>query len=427
MSDAPVHLGAYRQLIRSNRNFRLLWLAQIVSEIGDWLYTLAVFSLLLQMTGSAQAVALAFVMQVLPQTLVSPAAGVLNDRLSRKKVMIFADWARAVVTLTMLVAQTPDRIWLLYILLFAETVFWALFEPAHHAVVPNITGGGRETLVANALTASTWSFNLAIGSAVGGVLAALFGRNAVFVLNALTFVVSALLIRRMDFQEPHMAGMAPLRFRDLFDFSPVIEGFRYVRKDGRLLATMTVKGGLSLLGTNWVILPLLGERVFPMHVPGLRPESAGMLGMSLLMGARGVGALLGPLLISRWVRDDERHFRMAILAGFALASIGYFVLGLAPWLIVACLGVVVAHGGGSTTWVYSTTILQTRTADAFRGRVFSAEFALSMATLATVSYAAGVLADHGWAVRTIATMTGAMMLLPLIGWAAAQRLWRSRS
>src|ERR1700681_4435932 len=88
-------LASYWHLIRDNRNFRLLWLAQIVSELGDWFYSVAIFSFLLELTGSAQMVAFAFMAQVLPQCFAAPTAGVINDRISRKKVMIFADWARA--------------------------------------------------------------------------------------------------------------------------------------------------------------------------------------------------------------------------------------------------------------------------------------------------------------------------------------------
>jgi MFS family permease len=94
-------LSHYWRLLRSNRNFRLLWFAQIVSELGDWSYSVAIFSFLLQLTGSAQLVTYAFLMQVLPQTLIAPAAGVINDRLSRKQVMIFADLARAAIVLSM--------------------------------------------------------------------------------------------------------------------------------------------------------------------------------------------------------------------------------------------------------------------------------------------------------------------------------------
>src|SRR3954447_4326984 len=132
-------LAGYFQLLRHNRNFRLLWLAQIVSELGDWFYALAVYSLLLDLTGSkAQAVGLAVVLQVLPSTLIAPTAGVLNDRISRKRIMIGADLLRIFVVLGMLAVRTPGMVWLVYPLLFCETVGAAFFEPAHSAVIPNI-------------------------------------------------------------------------------------------------------------------------------------------------------------------------------------------------------------------------------------------------------------------------------------------------
>src|SRR5580658_4412673 len=111
-------MAPYVRLLRTNRNFRLLWCAQIISEQGDWLYSVAIYSLLLEYTGSAKYVAFAFVLQVLPQFFVSPAAGVINDRFSRKKVMIFADWSRATIVLCMLLVRGPQLVWLLYALLF---------------------------------------------------------------------------------------------------------------------------------------------------------------------------------------------------------------------------------------------------------------------------------------------------------------------
>src|SRR5437764_3432334 len=151
-------IRAYLALLRENRNFRLLWLAQIVSELGDWFYSLAVYSLLLELTGSkAQAVGLAVVLQVLPTTLIAPTAGVLNDRISRKRIMIGADLARILVVLGMLAVRTPGMVWLVYPLLFCETVGSAFFEPAHSEVIPNIVAPDR-VLAANALSTSTWSF-----------------------------------------------------------------------------------------------------------------------------------------------------------------------------------------------------------------------------------------------------------------------------
>src|SRR6476660_8845125 len=94
---ATITLSSYVRLVRANSNFRRLWLAQIVSEIGDWFYTLSIYTLLLQLTGRAGSVALALVLQVIPQTLAGPTAGVVNDRVRRKHVMIMADLVRVVV------------------------------------------------------------------------------------------------------------------------------------------------------------------------------------------------------------------------------------------------------------------------------------------------------------------------------------------
>jgi MFS family permease len=427
METAPINLRAYAALLRSNVNFRHLWFAQLISEIGDWLYTVAIYSLILEITGSAQAVALAFVLQVFPQFLAAPTAGVLNDRVSRKRLMIIADWARALITMMMLFVQSREAFPFLYTLLFLETIFWALFEPARTSVIPNITSGSKETLVANAMSSTTWSFTLAAGSAVGGILAASFGRNTVFVLNALSFVASALIIRRMRFTEPHVCEVPAFRFRHLLNFTPIGEGIRYVRRDSRLLATMFVKCGLGFMGTNWVLLPIFGERIFPVQIGGMDAKSAGMLSMSLLMGSRGIGALIGPFIASHLIGQTEGRFRLGIIGAFIVGSLGYFLLGFAPSLLIACICVMVAHSGGSTAWVFSTTLLQLHTEDKFRGRVFSAEFAFSMLTLSIVSYSAGLLADQGVTVRTLAHLTAALVLLPGIAWAIAQRLWRDET
>ena len=414
MDRSPVSLSAYWRLVRDNRNFRLLWLAQMVSELGDWLYSVAIFSLLLELTGKASSVALAVVLQTLPQLFVAPAAGVVNDRMSRKRVLILADLARAAIVLAMLVVQRRELVGLIYVLLFAETTMWAFFEPARSAVIPNIAREG-EVLVANSVSSTTWSVNLAIGFAIGGVVAVAFGRNTVFVVNALSFLVSASLIRSMRFAEPHVAGAAPLKARDLADFSPVAEGLRYVAQNWRLLATLLVKAGLGVAGTNWVILPILGERVFPVFAKGLDAKRAGMLGMSLLMGARGVGALLGPLVATSWAGREDSRLRSGILYGFLASAAGSI------W--VALAAIVLSNAGGSVVWVFSTTLLQGQTEDRFRGRVFSTDYACMVVTMSLATYLAGALIDHGLSARTLALVTGAVSLGPALAWAWALRRW----
>ncbi|MGC2790431.1 MAG: MFS transporter, partial [Candidatus Sulfotelmatobacter sp.] len=117
LAAPTISLGSYLRLLRTNRNFRRLWMAQIVSEIGDWFYTLSIYTLLLQLTGRASSVALALVLQVLPQTFIGPTAGVVNDRLRRKHVMIAADLVRFAVVLAMLLVRSRSMVWLIYPLL----------------------------------------------------------------------------------------------------------------------------------------------------------------------------------------------------------------------------------------------------------------------------------------------------------------------
>jgi MFS family permease len=415
---STITLASYVRLLRGNPNFRRLWMAQIVSEIGDWFYTLSIYTLLLQLTGHAGSVALALVLQVLPQTFVGPTAGMVNDRLKRKHVMIAADMIRFAVVLAMLFVRSRSTVWLVYPLLLAETTMAAFFEPARSSVIPNIASES-EVLVANTLSSATWSVNLLIGASVGGVVAAFFGRDTVFILNALSFLTSAFLIGGMRFAEPHAEFALPLRPRDFVDFSPVLEGIRYIRSHPTLLPAVFAKAGELMIGPSWVIFTVMGAREFAVHGRGIDAAGGAMLGMSILLGGRGLGALVGPLVAARWAGQSDHRLRLGILFGYMTIACGYGVLGASRsvWMAAACA--MLAHAGGSTVWVFSTTLLQFHTEDRFRGRVFAADLGLGSLTFAITAYLAGVFLDAGISARTVATSTGLLMLLPaaILAWA----------
>src|SRR5215475_931379 len=280
---STISFRSYARLIRGNRNFCRLWVAQIVSEIGDWFYTLAIYSLLLQLTGHASSVALALVLQVLPQTLIGPTSGVVNDRISRKRVMITADLVRALIVISMLLVRSRSMVWLVYPLLLFETIMAAFFEPARSSVISNITLR-KDVIIANTLGSTTWSMNLVFGVMLGGIVAALLGRDAVFILNALSFLLSALFIAGMHFAEPHAEASGPLRMRDLFDYSQIREGVRYIRGHRGLVATVFAKAGNLIIGPSWVLFTVMGQKYFPVRWHGLDPQRGAVLGMSLLLG-----------------------------------------------------------------------------------------------------------------------------------------------
>lgn len=417
---SPVSFASYVRLLRANRNFRRLWLAQVVSEIGDWFYTLAIYNLLLQLTGRAGSVALALVLQVLPQTLIGPMAGVINDRLRRKHVMIATDIGRTAIVLCMLLIRSKQNVWLVYPLLMAETLLVAFFEPARNSVIPNIVAR-EDVVVANTLASTTWSVNLMVGAALGGLVAAFLGRDAVFSLNALSFVVSALLIWRMSFVEPHAEGSRAFQAKELMDFSPITEGFRYVKSEARLRATVFVKFGNLIIGPGWVLFTVMGQNEFAVRWRGMAPERGAFLGMSLLLGARGLGALLGPLVTAPWAGHLKRRLEVAIFWGYLGAAVGYALLGVAGHLWQACLCVAVAHFGSAMVWVFSTTLLQMQSEDKFRGRVFAADLGLCMFTIAAGAYLAGRFVDWGFAARSVASVSGMLMVIPAVWWGMSIR------
>ena len=423
MASSSVSVSNYIRLIRSNANFRRLWLAQIISENGDWFYTLAIYSLLLELTGKASSIAMALVLQVLPLTLLGPLSGVINDRFSRRKVMIATDLLRVVVVACMLLVRSRGFVWIIYPLLFLETVMVAFFEPARNAVIPNVVAAD-DVIVANTLASATWSFDLAIGSVLGGIVAGWLGRDAVFVINSLSFAASAFLIGRMKFVETHADAASRHPEDQAAGFSAIRAGYRYIVDDPKLAALVSLKGGMSIVGTSWVLFPVMAMRVFALPISGLTPQRAALFGMSLLMGARGMGALVGPLIASRWTGQRESRLRQSVLVGFLVGAVGYVVLGVTHSIWAAVAVIVLAHSGTSTVWVFSTTLLHLNTDDRFRGRVFGADLAISMLVLAGASWIAGLAIDSGVAPRTVALGTGIAMFVPAAIWGLALRMWR---
>lgn len=373
-----ISLSSYWRLVRNNRNFRRLWVAQIISETGDWFYMVALYAMLLEFTGSAEVLGIAFLLQVLPQALTGPIAGVINDHFSRKRVMVFTELSRFVIIACVLFVRSARQVWMIYPLLFLETVMWGMFEPARDAV---------------------W-----------------LGRDATIALDALTFIFSAALISSIHIVEPHLAGLAHIRLRDLFNYTPIVDGFRYVTRERRIRTTVLVKAGLGLGGASWVIFPLLGKQVFPVWRPGFTAEKAALAGMSVLMGARGLGSAIGPLLVAPWAQQNWLRLRTGVLVGFFLMAAGYCALAYTGVASLAYAEVIASHFGSAIVWVFSTTLLQLMAEDKFRGRIFSAELACCTTMLAATAYTAGYALDHGVSLRTVILATGVLTSFSWILW-----------
>src|SRR5438874_7478862 len=202
-------LNSYLSILRANRNFRLLYIGQTISQLGDWFNAVAVFALLLDLTGSATAVAWMMIVQFLPVALIGPLAGVVVDRVDRRRLMIVTDLLRGCLILALLLIRRREEVWIAYVVMAFTVGAQAFFEPARTATIPNVTAA-EELLTANALSSATWSAMLAIGASIGGVVAAVAGRNVAFVVNALSFFASAIFLARTQYDATPPA-MPPLR------------------------------------------------------------------------------------------------------------------------------------------------------------------------------------------------------------------------
>src|SRR4030095_9005423 len=281
----------YLSLLRTNRNFRLLYIGQAISQLGDWFNSVAVYALLLDLTGSATAVAWIMIAQYLPVALVGPAAGVVIDRVNRRKLMIAADLVRGFLILFLLLVRSREHVWLGYVIMaFPLRVAGSgFFEPARTATIPNVTSA-EELMPANAVSAATWSAMLAVGASVGGLVTYLFGRDVAFVLNSLSFFASAAFIGRTRYDATPQHSDPRHGFKAISGITDLIEGLKYVRRERHVAALMCVKAGWGLAGGVLLLLTVFGQRVFPVGV-----DSAA--GIGILYGARGIGAGIGPIAI----------------------------------------------------------------------------------------------------------------------------------
>jgi MFS family permease len=408
---------SYPSLLRSNRNFRLLFIGQTISQLGDWFNAVAVFALLLDLTGSATAVAWMMIVQFLPVAVVGPLAGVVVDRVNRRRLMIVTDILRGCLVLLLLLIRRADQVWIAYVVMAFTVGAQAFFEPARTATIPNITSA-EELMPANALSSATWSAMLALGASIGGVVTAVAGRNAAFIINALSFFASAFFIGRTRYDATPRAVPRLQGFLALTGIADLIEGMRYVRRHSHVAALMLVKAGWGLAGGVLLLLTIFGQRVFPIG-------GSSAAGIGVLYGARGVGAGLGPIAL-RWILGQHpRRLRRSIGPAYFIVGVFYVALAGAPSLWVAALCVLFAHFGGSILWVFSTVLLQMEVPDRFRGRVFAAELALVTLMSSASSYWTGRQLDHaGWSPRTLAFALGAMFCVPGVLWLIIQSRWK---
>ncbi len=393
----------YFRLLRQNPSFRNLWYGQVVSELGDWLNSIAIYALILKLSDSGMAMAGAMMAKLLPIVLVSPIAGVVVDRVSRKTVMIVSDLLRCVVVLGFLLVEDRDVLWLVYALVIVEISLSGFFEPARSAIIPSLVP--KEDLVtANALSGSTWSVMLAFGAALGGVIVYLFGIKAAFILDAGTFILSAWFLSKIPSQKKSTK-------KDLSKqtgYQELVDAMRYLRAEPMVLVLSLLKAGLAVAGGIMTLIPLMASQMLSVSLS---------LGIGILYSARGLGAALGPILVKRIFGETASVLQWAIAGAFFLKAFSYIFIAYSHNIWTLSLGVAFATLFGSIIWVFSSALIHLSAPDHYLGRVFSFELALLTLVMGFSNWGVGYAVD-GWDmnVNQIALWMAGLVIIPGILW-----------
>ncbi len=391
--------GGFLHLLRANRNYRFTWIGQVVSEAGDNFNNIAVFSLALANTHSGGVVAAILLSRAISMLPGGPIAGVLLDRMDRRRIMILSDLVRAAVALCFIFAIPVGRTWLLYplsgLLMFASP----FFTSGRAAILPSIAT--REELhTANALTQMTQWTALAIGSFLGGV-SVLGGYRLSFFFNAASFVFSALCIWQLRIP----GGFRPKRLeapresltedRILRPWREYTAGLRYMRAIPLILGIGLINvGWASGGGTGQILLSLFGDSVF----------HRGSVGIGTIWGSAGIGLILGSIIAHRlFPRLSFRAYKMTVSICYLLHGGFYLLFSLAPSFAAAIVFIGLSRVAVGVSAVCNSSQLLRHVAHDYRGRVFSTVETWTWMTMMVSMSAAGWASSYV-SPRTIGTV-----------------------
>ena len=380
-------------LLRRNRDFRAVFVAQVISYMGDWFASVAMLGLVLDETHSDLAATLVFVAQTLPSFLMTPLAGPAADRFDRRKLMVTVSMVQIAAAMLFLLADRGGTVWLAFVAQGTISALASFFQPASQAALPNLVDDD-DLATAIVMMSATWGAMLAIGAAVGGLFTVAFGRTASFVADAASFAVAGLLVSTVRRSmggagvvtvagaEGAEGDAAPPR-RRMRPLADTAEAFRYARRHPAVMALLGSKAGFGLSGGVVGLLAVFATKKF----------HSGDAGTGLLLAARGAGVVLGPVLAKRLANRGVDGIILSCGVAGLVYGAGYAFVPLTSLLVLAALAVFAAHLGGGAQWTLSTYGLQVSTPDELRGRIFAGDFALVTLTLTISFIAAGALSS----------------------------------
>ena len=397
----------YFPLLKQNPSFRNLWYGQVISELGNWVNSIALYALILQLTGSGMAMAAAMMAKLLPMVIISPFAGVVIDRMDRRTVLIASDILRCFTVLCFLIVESREDLWLVYALTLFEVALTGFFEPARSAIIPSIVKKSH-LVTANAISGATWSIMLTLGAALGGFVVSLFGVKVAFILDALTYLLSAWFIIKISY--PNTKSEEPIKKNNSSGIKGLLEGGRYLISHPIVLALALLKSGMAIKGGIMTLIPLFANRLWS-------DPAAVSVAVGIMFSSRGIGSAIGPILIRKWLGESPKILQGSILAAFFLGSLALLAFSFSKnlWLTSLCIGL--SGMFGSIVWVFSTALIHLEADRQFLGRIFGIEMALLTLIMGISNGVVGVAIDGlQMTIQSVILWMSGLYMIPGILW-----------
>lgn len=394
-------------LVRRNPDFRRLFIAQLVVFGGDWFLLIPLLALLTELTGGGTWGGVVLAVDTSVLALLLPYAGTLADRLDRKLLLVVANLVSVGAGLLLLLVRTEATAFVAVVAIVAIAAAKAFYFPAAQAALPNVVDA-EDLPTANAIAGSAWGTMLVVGASLGGLIASWLGPYPSFLIGAgcLALAVGFTVRVHRPFQAERTSPPANAT-------AALKESLRYIAARPRVRALVTVKSAVGMGNGVLAAFPILAG-VF----------SVGTLGMGLLYGARGLGALIGPLLL-RAVLATPRRLMTGLAVSMATYGVAYLLVGATPWFWLVLVLVVIAHIAGGGNWVLSNYALQTEIPDELRGRVFAADVMIAMVAVSLSQAVAGYFTDLVGPQLVISVCGGITLLYALVWRLATVRLLRA--
>ena len=397
----------YFPLLKQNPSFRNLWYGQVISELGNWVNSIALYALILQLTGSGMAMAAAMMAKLLPMVIISPFAGVVIDRIDRKTVLIVSDILRCFTVLCFLIVESREDLWLVYALTLFEVALTGFFEPARSAILPSIVKKNH-LVTANAISGATWSIMLTLGAALGGFVVSLFGVKVAFILDALTYLLSAWFIFKISY--PNTKSEEPIKKNNSSGIKGLMEGRRYLISHPIVLALALLKSGMAIKGGIMTLIPLFANRLWS-------DPAAVSAAVGIMFSSRGIGSAIGPILIRKWLGESPKILQGSILAAFFLGSLTLLAFSVSKNLWTASLFIGLSGMFGSIVWVFSTALIHLEADRQFLGRIFGIEMALLTLIMGISNGVVGVAIDGlQMTIQSVILWMSGLYMIPGILW-----------